>query len=233
MEHLLLGGVPAGDELHVVHEEHVGAPVLLPELRVAPLSDGLDELVGEGVPLDVDHLVLRVVFVDGVGDGVQQVGLAQTGLPIDEQGVIALARVVGHRPGGGVGKFVGGAHHEALEGVLLGAGEEVVFFRLLLILIQFSLGKNSHLHITGEQVPQGGLDFGDIAGGDDVPLEAGGRVEDEAVVLQGDGGGVVEPGIDGGGSHIGLHQSDDLGPDIGGRIHERKTSLQKNNGRRA
>ena len=232
MEHLLLGGVPAGDELHVVHEEHVGAPVLLPELRVAPLSDGLDELVGEGVPLDVDHLVLRVVFVDGVGDGVQQVGLAQTGLPIDEQGVIALARVVGHRPGGGVGKFVGGAHHEALEGVLLGAGEEIVLLRLA-VLVQLPLGEHHHVHVAGEQLPQGGLDLPHVAGGDDVPLEAGGRVEDETVVLQGDSGGVVKPGVDGGGGHIRLHQSDDLGPDIGGRIHERNTSLQKNNGRRA
>ena len=173
MEHLLLGGVPAGDELHVVHEEHVGAPVLLPELRVAPLSDGLDQLVGEGVPLDVDHLVLRVVLVDGVGDGVQQVGLAQAGLPVDEQGVVALARVVGHRPGGGVGKFVGGAHHEALEGVLLGAGEEVVLLRLA-VLVQFPLGEHHHVHVAGKQLPQGGLDLPHVAGGDDVPLEAGG-----------------------------------------------------------
>ena len=76
MEHLLLAALPAGDELHVVHEEHVGRPVLLPELLVPALPDGLDELVGEGVPLDVDHPVLRVVLVDGVGDGVEQVGLA-------------------------------------------------------------------------------------------------------------------------------------------------------------
>ena len=57
MEHLLLGGVPAGDELHVVHEEHVGAPVFFPEFGVAALSNGLDQLIGEGVPLDVDNLV--------------------------------------------------------------------------------------------------------------------------------------------------------------------------------
>ena len=65
--------VPAGDELHVVHEEHVGAPVCFPEFGVAALSNGLDQLIGEGVPLDVDNLVIRVVFMDGVGDGVQKV----------------------------------------------------------------------------------------------------------------------------------------------------------------
>ena len=198
----------------------MGAPVLLPELRVSPLPDGLDQLVGEGVPLDVDHLVLRVVLVDGVGDGVQQMGLAQAGLAVDKQGIIALARVVGHRPGGGVGELVGGAHHEALEGVLLGAGEEVVLLRLA-VLVQLPLGEDHHIHVAGEQLPQGGLDLPGVPGGDDIPLEAGGGVEDEPVVLQGDGGGVVKPGVDGGGGHIGLHQSDDLGPDIGGRIHER------------
>ena len=226
MEHLLLGRVPAGDELYVVHEEHVGPPVFFPKFGVAPLPNGLDQFIGEGISLDVDNFVIRVVFMDGVGDGVQKVGLAQAGLAVDKQWVITLSRIVGHRPGGGVSKFVGGAHHEALEGVLLGAGEEVVFFRLLLILIQFSLGKNSHLHITGEQVPQGGLDFGDIAGGDDVPLEAGGGVEDEAVILQRHGGGVVKPGIDGGGGHVGLHQADHLGPYICGRIHGKENLLE-------
>ena len=62
VEHLLLSGVPVGDELHVVHEEHVGAPVFFPEFGVAALSNGLDQLIGEGVPLDVDNLVIRVVL---------------------------------------------------------------------------------------------------------------------------------------------------------------------------
>ena len=215
VEHLLLGGVTAGDELHVVHEKHVRAPVFLPEFGVAPLPDGLDELVGEGVALDVDHFIVRVVVVDGVGDGVKQVGLAQAGLAVDEQGVIAVARVVGHRPGGGVGKFVGRAHHEPLEGILLRAGEKAALGGLL-IGVQLALGEDHHVEVGGEQLVEGFLDEGDIPGGDDVPFEACGGVEDEAVLLQGDGGGVVEPGVDGGGGHVGLHQLQHLGPDVCG-----------------
>ena len=62
--------------------------------------------IGEGISLDVDNFVIRVVFMDGVGDGVQKVGLAQAGLAVDKQWVITLSRIVGHRPGGGVSKFV-------------------------------------------------------------------------------------------------------------------------------
>lgn len=59
MEHLLLGRVPAGDELYVVHEEHVGPPVFFPKFGVAPLPNGLDQFIGEGISLDVDNFVIR------------------------------------------------------------------------------------------------------------------------------------------------------------------------------
>ena len=87
MEHLLLGGSPSGHELHVIHEEDVGGAVLVPELLVASLPNGLDQLVGEGIPFYVDHRQAGFVLMDRVGDGVEQVGLAQTGLPVDVEGV--------------------------------------------------------------------------------------------------------------------------------------------------
>ena len=120
MKHLLLGGLAAGNELHVVHEEYIRRAVLLPEFGVAPLTDGLDELVGEGVALNIDDPVVRVVLVDLVGDGVQQVGLAQAGLAVDKQGVVGLGGPLGYRLGRRVGEFVGRAHHEPLKGVLEG-----------------------------------------------------------------------------------------------------------------
>lgn len=51
-----------------------------------------------------------------MGDGVEEVGFAQARVAVDEQGVVVLARRVGHRLGGGAGQAVGGAHHEGLEG---------------------------------------------------------------------------------------------------------------------
>ena len=71
VEHLLLGGLPAGDELNVVHQKDIRLPVFLPKLLIAALSDGGYQLVGKGVPLDVDDLIVWMVGVDGVGDGVE------------------------------------------------------------------------------------------------------------------------------------------------------------------
>lgn len=125
-----------------------------------------------------------------------------------------------------MGKLIGGAHHEAFEGVLLCPREEIIFLSGLLVLVQFPFRKDHHVHLGGEQFPQGILDLGDVPGGNDVPLEPGGGVEDKAVVLQRHGGGVVKPGVDGGGGHLRLHEGQNLCPDVSGRIHG-KTSLNK------
>ena len=50
-----------------------------------------------------------------MGDGVEQVGLPQPGVAVDEEGVVVLARRVGHRPGGGAGQFVGGPDYKGLK----------------------------------------------------------------------------------------------------------------------
>ena len=55
---------------------------------------------------------------------------------------------------------------------------------------------------------------GQIAGDDDVPLEGGGGVEDELVLLQSHGHRVVKPGVDGGGGHLPLQQGQYFFPDI-------------------
>ncbi len=51
-------------------------------------------------------------------DRVQQVGLAQPGLAVDEQRVVGLGRRLGHGHGGRVREAVGRADDEAVEGVL-------------------------------------------------------------------------------------------------------------------
>jgi hypothetical protein len=53
-----------------------------------------------------------------VPDGVQQVGLAQSRLAIDEEGVVRLGRRLGHRDRRRVGEPVAGPDHEGVEGVL-------------------------------------------------------------------------------------------------------------------
>ena len=156
--------------------------------------------------------------VELVGDGIEQMGLAQAGLAVDKEGVVAVARIFGHGQGGGVGEFVGGAHHEALEGVVLGAGHEGRVGGGPGIggeLLQLPLSQDDHFEIRGEKFVQGLFNGGKVTGKDDVPFEIGWGVEDKAVGIHGDRLCVVKPGIDGGWGHVRLHEGEHLGPDIG------------------
>ena len=83
--------------MNVVHEKEVGVAVFFPEFLVAAFPDGLDEFVGKGVTFDVDDAELGVSDVDFVGDCVEQVGFAQAGFSIDEEGVVALSGVFSDR----------------------------------------------------------------------------------------------------------------------------------------
>ena len=86
MEKFLLRGVLARDELDIVHEKEVGVAVFVTELEVLAAADGVDQLVCELVALDVDDVIVRVLALDLVGDGIEQVRLAEAGLAVDEQG---------------------------------------------------------------------------------------------------------------------------------------------------
>ena len=218
VEHLLLGGFTAGDELDVVHEEEVGVAVLVVKLSLSAVPDGLNQLVSERISLNVDDSVIGMLPVDLMGDGVHQVGLAQAGFAPNEEGIVAGTGGLGHRPGGGVGKFIGGAHHETVEGIVLAAGQEAGI-DLAMVLLLIRLVHHLDLKVVGEEFPQGFLDGGDIAGGDDSTLELGRGAENKGIFIQGHGGGVAEPCLDGGGGHISLHQGEDLGPDLAWNVH--------------
>ena len=218
MKHLLLRTLLTGDKLHIVHQKHVSEPVFFPKLLISALPNGLNELIGEGVPLDVENPKFRVRGVELVGDGVEQMGLAQSRLSVDKQGIVGLPWPVGHREGGGVGELVGGPHHEPLEGILLRTRHKGIPGALALLL-QLALAQHDHLEVSGKELPQGLLNGGEVAGEDNIPLKVGGCVEHEAVFVQGDGACVVKPGVNGGGGHIPLHEREYLRPDIGWQIH--------------
>jgi hypothetical protein len=117
VEELVLGLHLARDELDVVHQHQVRLPVLDAEVvHGAAGADGLDEVVDKFVALDVEDTGGGGLAADLVGDGIEEVGLAQAGAAVDEEGVVAASGGVGHRPGGGAGQLVGGAHYEGVEG---------------------------------------------------------------------------------------------------------------------
>jgi hypothetical protein len=117
VEELLLEPLLALHELDVVDEQHVDLAVLALELTRGVRADGVDEVVEVRLGRDVADGVGRVVLPDVVGDGVEQVRLAQARHAVDEQRVVGPRRGLGHREGSGVGEAVGAPGHEAVEGV--------------------------------------------------------------------------------------------------------------------
>ena len=83
MEEFVLYLFLTGNELHVVHQQQVCFAVLGAELAAAAGTDQFDELVDEVIALDVNDLGIGIVLADDVGDGIDQMGLAQTGITVD------------------------------------------------------------------------------------------------------------------------------------------------------
>src|SRR6202165_2904395 len=91
MEELLFGPVLAGEELHVVDEQHIDGAVLVTELTHPGGGDRADHLIGELFGRQVDDALARESRVDLMSDRVHQVCLAETHAAIEEEWVIAVA----------------------------------------------------------------------------------------------------------------------------------------------
>jgi hypothetical protein len=96
--------------------------------------DGLDHLVRELVALQVGDLFRRVLFMDGLGDGEEQMALAEAGVAVDKEGVINLAGVFRNCHGGGVSKFVRSADNEVIEGIAVRFRQKILRFPAVFIL---------------------------------------------------------------------------------------------------
>jgi hypothetical protein len=118
VEELLLGLDLPLEELDVVDQQDVDVPVTPLERARLVVADAVDEVVGELLGVHVPHLHTRVEVLRVVADGVEQVRLAQPGLPVDEEWVVGLRGRLGDGDRGRVGEPVARADDERLERVL-------------------------------------------------------------------------------------------------------------------
>src|SRR5207249_4726973 len=77
VKELLLCAFLAGQELDVVDEQHVHAPILRAELQCPVVADGVNQFVGKLLAGDVRYAVKLLAVDDVVPDGLQQVGFAE------------------------------------------------------------------------------------------------------------------------------------------------------------
>ena len=85
---------------------------------------------------DVDDLCVGVLLMDGVGNGMEKMGLAQAGRAVNKQGIIDHAGVLGNGDGTVVGKTVGGAHHKGIKGELVVDTHRYIALSFAAVLLQ-------------------------------------------------------------------------------------------------
>ena len=95
VEELFLRPFLVGDELDVVDQQQVDAPVARPEVVDLALLDAGDELVGELLAGGVDDALAREARQDLVADGMHQVRLAQAHAAVQEERVVGVAGPLG------------------------------------------------------------------------------------------------------------------------------------------
>jgi hypothetical protein len=117
LEKLFLRALFSGDELDVVDEEHVDAPVALAELLALLRANRVDEFVREFFARRVRDAFLGMTRDHRVTDRVHQVRLPESRPSVNEERVVAVARTLGHGEGRGVGEAVIRPHNEGREGV--------------------------------------------------------------------------------------------------------------------
>ena len=97
VKELLLGPLALGNELDVVDEQHVDAPISVPKVLHLLLADGVDEVVGELLAGRIQDPLAGELGCDRVADGVHQVGLAQADAAVQEERVVGMAGAFGDR----------------------------------------------------------------------------------------------------------------------------------------
>ncbi len=117
VEELLLRLLLVLQELDVVDEEDVDVAVAAAEPLALAVANRVDEVVGELLRAHVPHPRAGVEVLGVVPDGVQQVGLAEPGVTVDEQRVVRLGRRLRDCDRGGVGEPVARPDDERLEQV--------------------------------------------------------------------------------------------------------------------
>ena len=112
--HLQFGG--SGEELDIVDEQEIDAPVAVSEIGLRFVSNGFDEVIQHHFARDVVDDGPRVVFPDVVSGGLHQVGFTESGIAVDQQRVVGVSGVFGGCADGGCGEVIGGSGNEVFEG---------------------------------------------------------------------------------------------------------------------
>ena len=120
-------------------------------------------------------------------------GLAQTGVAVDEQRIVIFTRMLGHGPGRGVGQLVAGAHHIGFKGEGVRIDQRAgMIGRNAVIGGQLLVIQNLHLQIGGKDLTQRLLDIIHEARFNGTLFKRVVAVQHESGILHGHHGNLVK-----------------------------------------
>ena len=218
VEEFILRTLLAGNKLNIVHEKQVSMAVFIAEFHIFALLQGGDQFVGELVAFDINDLGVGTLAVDLAGDGIEQMGLAETAGAIEKQGIVALMQSVGHRHRGGVGEAVGGAYHKAVKGVFFIEEEGVISAGKVGF---FLVAHHFHHHIAVEELLHGIHDIGGKAFCDHIPADVHRGKEDKLGIGDLKDLRIVKKGRYNGQGDVLFEVGKHASPDIGSGVHDR------------
>ena len=115
MKELLLRGRLVGNELDVVDHQDIHRPELVLECHRVLETKGVHEARHELLGRHEETLAFRSLRTDPPGDGIHQMGLAQSDAAVEIQRVVRNPIAVSHVHGSPMGEVIGLTDHEILE----------------------------------------------------------------------------------------------------------------------
>ena len=119
MEKFFLGGLFVCNELNVVHQKNVAAAVLIVERRSIVFLNIMNQLIGKVFAAGVKDDFIRSLFFHLVHDCGKQMRFSETGVAVNEQGIIGFSGIVCHVECRCVRKAVGWTDDEIVKGVII------------------------------------------------------------------------------------------------------------------
>ena len=104
VEEFFLRRILAGDELHIIHHQHVDRAEQFLEIHDLLVAQGLHEAIHELLGGQIQHAQMRLARLKFMRNRVHQVGFAQTDAAVKEQRVEGDRATFGHTAGGGMGQ---------------------------------------------------------------------------------------------------------------------------------
>ena len=118
VKELFLRPFLAGNRMHIVDQQHIGAAIVLVKQRHPVKTYTGNRLIHETFPRRVHQTHAGEVVHNRTTDGMHQVRLAHSHATVDKQRVVAAGRHGSHRFGRRVRKLVARSHHKLLKGKL-------------------------------------------------------------------------------------------------------------------